>query len=107
MVRPMSHIDPLNLHEQERADAERRERDKLAATNADNDLKWLMDQKRGRRIVWRQLEATGIYRSSFNHSGSVMAFNEGARNVGLKLLADVTRVSPHGYALMIEEHTKQ
>ncbi len=107
MVRPMSHVDPLNLQEQERADAERRERDKLAATNADNDLKWLMEQKRGRRIVWRLLEGAGIYRSSFNHSGSVMAFNEGRRDVGLKLLADVCRVSPQGYALMTEEQSKR
>jgi hypothetical protein len=71
---------------------------------AGSDLRWLMEQKRGRRIVWRLLEETRIYHSSFNTSGGVMAFNEGQRNVGLKLLSQLLTYAPGTYALLLEEH---
>lgn len=51
----------------------------------------------------RLLEETGVYRSSFNHSGSVMAFNEGQRNVGLRLLSQILVHAPGSYALLLEE----
>lgn len=70
------------------------------------DLRWLMEQKRGRRVVWRILEEAGIYRSVFHTSGSVMAFNEGQRNAGLRLLDQVMRAAPQQYMTMLEEHRK-
>lgn len=79
---------------------------RLVAKLADDDMKWLMEQKRGRRIVWRQLEDAGVFRSSFNQSASVMAFQEGQRNGGLKLLAQVMRITPASYSTMIEENRK-
>lgn len=71
------------------------------------DLKWLMANAQGRRIVWRLLERAGVYRSSFNHSGSVMAHNEGRRDMGLFLLAEVTEASPSGLLKLITENQGQ
>lgn len=68
------------------------------------DLKWLMAHPQGRRIVSRLLEEAGVNRTTFNHSGSVMAFNEGKRHVGLFLTAEVLEASPEGYFKLLKEY---
>jgi len=68
-----------------------------------DDLKWLMAHPQGRRITTRILAEAGIYRSSFNHSGSVMAFNEGKRQIGLWFQAELVDASPKGHIKMLEE----
>lgn len=49
-----------------------------------------MSDPRGRRFIWRLLGITGIFRSSFTGNSETF-FREGERNVGLKLLTEVTR----------------
>ena len=82
-----------------------------AADNArktfDADIKWLMSSPRGRRIVWWVLDKAGVNRTSFNNSGSVMAFNEGQRNMGLMLQAQVIELAPEAYMTMLEEQRKK
>ncbi len=68
------------------------------------DLRWLLGHPQGRRIVTRLLDEAGVYRSSFNHSGSVMAFNEGKRHMGLFLIAELTEASPDGFMKVLKEH---
>lgn len=71
------------------------------------DVKWLMSSPRGRRLVWWLLSKSGVNRTSFNNSGSVMAFNEGQRNIGLMLQAEVLDASPDAYMTMLtEQRTK-
>lgn len=70
------------------------------------DLKWLMSNKRGRRIVYQLLEDAGVFRISFNTNALQMAFNEGARNSGLKILTTIVSHCPTRYAEMIEESVK-
>ena len=65
--------------EQERETAAR-EKARLAEIGEINDWKWLMSSVRGRRLVWRLLERTGIYRSSMT-GNSFTFFREGERNV--------------------------
>lgn len=67
------------------------------------DIKWLMAHKAGRRFMWRLLEVTGTRRTSFNNSGSVTAFNEGQRNVGLVFEAEVLDIAPEQYMAMLKE----
>lgn len=57
-------------------------------------MRWLMGDVRGRRFMWRLLEGSGIYRSSFTGEALSMAFNEGQRNVGLKLVDEITQHCP-------------
>lgn len=99
----MSNADPLDLRGQERAKAEADERNKLASQTELDDFKWLMSSKRGRRFVWRLLEKCGVYRSSFNHSGSITAFNEGARNIGLMVLDQIHGSCPDQFSVMLKE----
>lgn len=98
--------DPTDLRGQDR-DAEADE-----AVASDNrrreleDLRWLLGHPQGRRIVMRLQEETGVYRSSFNHSGSVMAWNEGKRHIGLFLTAELLEASPEGYMKVLTEYSR-
>lgn len=83
----------------EQAEASRRHREtRLAA----EDFKWLMSDKRGRRIVFRWLERTGVFQSSFTGDAETF-FREGQRNVGLQLLAQVNDLTPQLYPTMLKE----
>lgn len=101
----MSQYDPLDLRGQERTQADKAQRDKLARETEESDIKWLMGSKRGRRILWRTLERTGVYRLSFNTNAMQMAFAEGNRNEGLRTLALVHAICPELYPVMLKEAT--
>jgi hypothetical protein len=96
--------DPTDLRSQER-DAES---DELVAREKRRkeleDIKWLMAHPQGRRFVSRLLEEAGVNRTSFNHSGSVMAFSEGKRHIGLFLTAEVLQAAPEGYFKLLKEY---
>lgn len=68
-----------------------------------DDIKWLLSSPRGRRLVWWLLGITGVFRTSFNASGSTTFFNEGSRNVGLQLLAKVQEHCIDRYVEMLQE----
>ena len=99
----MSNFDPLDIRSQERAQAEADDRARLALQTEIDDLKWLMSNKRGRRFVARLLERAGVWRLSFNTNALTMAFNEGTRNEGLRLLAQITAHCPDRYTEMLKE----
>lgn len=99
----MSHSDPFDIQSQERAIADNSDKAKLAHEIELDDLKWLMSNKRGRRFVFRLLERAGVWRISFNTNALTMAFNEGMRNDGLRLMAQITTHSAERYAEMLKE----
>jgi hypothetical protein len=98
----MSDFDPLDIRAQEKAAADREEKQRLLSDLEANDFKWLMSDKRGRRIVHGLLEKTGVYRSSFTGNSETF-FREGARNVGLMLMAHIHENCPEKYTLMVQE----
>lgn len=95
--------DPTDLKRQEReaeadeAGARERRRKEL------DDLRWLLGHPQGRRIVSRVLDEAGVFRSSYNHSGSLMAFNEGRRHIGLWMTAELMEASADGYLKILKE----
>jgi hypothetical protein len=99
----MNHSDPFDLQSQERAHADNSDRAKLAQQVEIDDLKWLMSNKRGRRFVCRVLERAGVWRLSFNTNALSMAFNEGMRNEGLRLMAQITTHCAERYTEMLKE----
>lgn len=66
-----------------------------------------MGNKVGRRIIWRLLVDVGVFRYSFNTNAMQMAFNEGSRNVGLKILDAIKRYCPATYDAMAREAREQ
>ena len=103
----MSSFDPLDIRGQERAKEDAAARDRLAQVNEAEDFKWLMGSKRGRRIVWRLLDRTGVFRLSFNTNAMAMAFAEGNRNEGLRILAQVHALCPELYPVMMKEQANE
>jgi hypothetical protein len=101
----VSNYDPLDLRSQDRSKAERELRERLARENEEADLKWLMGNKRGRRVIWRLLDQAGVFRSSFNTNAMTMSFAEGHRNYGLRILGLVHTQCPELYPTMMKEQT--
>lgn len=104
-VQGMGQHDPFDTAEQDLAQEQSDERNRLAAQVEGDDLNWLMSNKRGRRFVHRLLDRAGVWRSSFNTNALTMAFAEGQRNEGLRLLAQVISLAPERYAEMLKEST--
>ena len=102
--------DPTDLKAHEkRLEAAQKARKAEAERFAD-DLKWLMETERGRRIAYWVLSVTGVFRSTYAQPASAapfmaiaMAHAEGRKDVGYRLLDAITRVCPHQYAKMMKE----
>ena len=99
----MSNYDPLDLKAQERDKADRETLDRIDQENEEADIKWLMSSKRGRRTMWRLLDQAGVFRLSFNTNALTMAFAEGNRNYGLRLLSMIHALCPELYPTMLKE----
>ena len=92
--------DQTSVEEQSKA---RKNKVALAREVLSNDIKWLMGNRQGRRIVWRQLDRAGVYRTSFGGNADTTNFNEGQRNMGLMLIADIHAHAPEAYTQMLAE----
>ena len=101
----MNTNDPTDTRSLDRSHAKRQEQSRLQAETEVSDIKWLMKGPRGRRHIWRQLELAGVFRSSFNTNAMTMAFQEGQRNTGLRLLGIVHEHCPDLYHIMVGENT--
>jgi hypothetical protein len=81
-----------------------RRAEKVRRIKEDEDLAWLLGDRRGRRIYWRIMSNCRVFNQSRDERGNDYTnFNEGKRSIGLKLLADLTRVKPEAYTLIIKE----
>lgn len=98
-------FDPTDLRAIDRAKADRETRDRLARETEESDIKWLMGNKRGRRIIWRLLDHSGVFRLSFNTNAMQMAFAEGNRNYGNRTLALIHALCPEQYPTMVKENS--
>jgi hypothetical protein len=86
--------------------AERQKRRRFAAGREDGDLVWLMNQREGRRFLWRLLQSCHLYETSFTGTNATF-FREGERNVGLQVLLDVIRLCPELHARMMAESKEE
>lgn len=93
----MSEIDPNvdGLTDEEVALADKRRK----------EVRAILDNPLTRKWIWRQLAECGIFRISFVPDNQhKTAFNEGARNVGLRMLSDFKTYAPDLYILMEHEN---
>lgn len=88
----------------EQFNSRQREQDVRAEKQAqrDEDLRFIMSTKTGRRFIWTMLGDSGLYQSSFTGNSETF-FKEGLRQGGLRLLAHVTSACPDAYIKMIQE----
>ena len=101
----MSEFDPHDLRGQEREKADKATLERLARETEEADIKWLMGSKRGRRIVWRLLSQSGVFKLSFSTNAMQMAFAEGNRNFGNHTMALIHAHCPELYPVMVREAT--
>jgi hypothetical protein len=87
--------DPTQVKEAEK-------KDKLERDLQIDDMKFILSTPQGRRLVWRYLEFCGIFRSIW-HPSAEIHFNEGMRNVGLRLITDIEEANPDALVLMMKE----
>lgn len=99
----MAQRDPTDLDGQAEEQDKEQRKAQLQALQEVEDFKWLMDSKRGRRIVWRLLEKAGVFRTSFSTNALQMAMSEGNRSYGLFWLNEVMASSPDKFVLMLNE----
>lgn len=83
--------------------ARRDKRVKKDRLEKDAAISAIMQHAETRAWMYALLEMCGMYHSSFDRSALSMAFNEGARNVGLRVTAEIMRVCPDNYTAMIRE----
>lgn len=74
--------------------AERRER--LRQEQHDADMAQVLSTRAGRRVFWGLLGITGVFESSWDPSARIH-FNEGKRDIGLRLLAELNDKHPERY----------
>lgn len=101
-----SNDDPTELSERTGATEAETQRGAENRRKELDDLRWMLGHPQGRRVARRLFERTGLHKTSFHSSGSVMSFNEGQRNVGLWWLAELSAAAPDGFHKVLPE-TKQ
>lgn len=75
----------------------------LAQQQEEDDVRWLLGDPRGRRLVWGWLSDGGIFRSTYTGEALSAAFNEGQRNAAIKLHAQVMHHAPEQFIRMLVE----
>lgn len=101
----MSLSNPFDDVDGERATAQERDRKLRERRREDEDMKWLMSSRQGRRIVRRILDQTAVPTGDpFNVNALVMARNVGIQETGRRLLALIESCCPEQRATMDREH---
>jgi hypothetical protein len=71
------------------------------------DLKWVLSDTRGMRVLKRIIERTGLFRTSFaGEYPNTTAFNEGQRNIGLFLLDELLTADAEKAAQLLKQGKK-
>ncbi len=84
--------------------AERADRARLEQQRG--DIKKILSMPEGRRLFWKYLSECGIYKSSMTGNNHTF-FNEGKREIGLKLLNDMMDVLPDAFIMMQKEEAER
>lgn len=84
----------------------RNERVKQSVLKSDAAISAIMQHPETRAWIYNLLSQCGMFRSSFDRSALSMSFNEGARNIGLMVTAELMRVCPDSYTQMVREAEK-
>jgi hypothetical protein len=72
---------------------------------AREDLAAILNLAAGKRFVFWLLEHCGIYRLSYDGENA-LAFNEGQRSVGLRLIGEMNELHPACYASLLAENIR-
>ena len=90
--------------EQARREA-RVSRRELSRSLADEDFRWLMQQQRGRRIVWRLLQRSRFSDPAFSKNAMLLARHTGIKEFGeTELRNRIDQLCPELWPVMVTEN---
>lgn len=95
--------DPLDTADAEQVQAEVDKGQRIRRLNELADVRWLMDEPRGRRFAWRLLGMAGVFRNPFAGERSQTDFNCGLQAIGQTVLAEINTACPKRYHQMVRE----
>lgn len=100
----MSEVDPTDIEAQRELQRLKDEDAAFIQRRDTDDFKWFMQDKRGRRIMYKLLADTGVFRNPFvvGHQ-DLTAYNTGAMGIGQKFFADINEFCPEHYETMLKE----
>lgn len=92
--------------EEEEAKAKEEQLREINRKNELNDVKKIMKTEQGRRFIYRILEQTGMFTTSFT-GNSATYFKEGERNIGLWLQKEIdVECMEEGFTMLREYKAK-
>ena len=72
-----------------------------------NDLRLILSTAGGRRYIWRHLGKLGLFDGGYAPSPHEMAFDNGRREAGLRIMGDIMRWAPELWLKMqLESHER-
>lgn len=94
----------MSFNAAERKDVRKAEKDaKIAERQRHETVAGIMSVMPGRAWIADKLEECHVFASSFSTDPLQMAFHEGERNIGLRLLNDIMAACPNQYVVMMQE----
>jgi len=95
----MADHDPSNPQHTKRA----RVADQNRAEQLDADMRWVMSDPRGRRVVAMLIERAGVRVANYNADPLLLSRIEGQRDIGIALRDCAERVAPEDYDTLRRE----
>lgn len=95
--------DPTDIARQQRSAREAASLRRQTRQQELKNLRAVLALPEGRALVRALLERTGVFRSSWAVDALDMAFREGARNVGLQLIADLNEADAQAFSSLLTE----
>lgn len=86
--------------QREKAEKEARERQQRRG----DLLGKVLQTEEGRKFLWMHMEDCNIFAPVFDKDHAVMALHEGRRQVGLRLMSDISTAFPDFYNRMANEN---
>jgi len=80
-----------------------KEQEKRRADQEAAAMRAVLATEAGRRAIWTRLEKCGVFRSSWDLDPHTVYFNEGRRQVGLELIADIAAADETALLHMMSE----
>lgn len=91
--------------EEHEAEEKAKKEEMIARIKRLDDIRWILSNAKGRRFLWWVLELCGVFRASYvSRDSNQTAFNEGNRDIGIRVLATVQAADSKAYSQMQDEH---
>ena len=100
----MSEVEQFDLDDELKSKALKQKR-KDDRSRELEEIQFVCSTKQGRKFYWRMLSLCHLFKTSFTGNNTTF-FNEGERNIGIKLLVDLTEACPEMYGLMQKEYAE-